>query len=91
MTDLACSCSFSLSYLSWLAFLYPFMLDIPALRTALEQLWECLRVWADSSPGSWRGREGISPRYVPKCIPPRGHQEKGLSPQNPMASFPFAL
>ena len=30
-------------YLSWFAFLYPFMFEMPALRSEFEQLCECLR------------------------------------------------
>ena len=37
------------SYLSWFAFLYPFMLDIPALRKELEQLCECFKLKASSA------------------------------------------
>ena len=38
-----------LSYLSWFAFLYPFMFETPALSAAFEQLCECLCLKAPSA------------------------------------------
>ncbi len=43
-----CPSAFFNSYLSWFTFLYPFMLEMPALSTAFEQLCECFRLCASS-------------------------------------------